>query len=251
VDSNCNTYVFADDAISYLKVGCSQIQSIYDRHLEVVATRRPEKEGGRTYKAIDVDVRDIDTGDLVKNYVFDQPVQMTFAYLVDGSGRVMSAAPAVISVPMPTASEARNAFSIYWFNGADWMKLGADVDTSNRAAAVQVRRSGNYQLRLVQSADLQQNSVFPRTITPNGDGINDIVFFFFENRTGMPIRGSIYDLRSTKVADIQEGNLVAGNNAVLTWDGKDDSGAVVPAGAYLYKIEVGEKAFTGTVVIAR
>jgi flagellar basal-body rod modification protein FlgD len=53
------------------------------------------------------------------------------------------------------------------------------------------------------------------------------------------------------VADIQEGNLVAGNNAVLTWDGKDDSGAVVPAGAYLYKIEVGEKAFTGTVVIAR
>ena len=251
VDSGCNTYVFADDNISFVKIPCQQIQSIYDGNLEVVATRRPDQEGGRTYKAIDLDVRDADTGDIRRNYVFDQPVQMTFAYLVDGSGKVVSGAPAVISVPMPTASEAKNAFSIYWFNGAQWIKLGASVDTSKQNADVQVRQTGSYQLRLVQSADVQQNSVFPRTITPNGDGINDIVFFFFENRTGLPVHGEIYDLRSQKVADLQEGNLVAGDNTVMTWDGKDGSGAVVPGGAYLYKIEIGERVFTGTIAVAR
>jgi len=38
---------------------------------------------------------------------------------------------------------------------------------------------------------------------------------------------------------------------VLTWDGKDDSGMPVTGGAYLYKVQIGDQNFTGSVVVAR
>lgn len=95
------------------------------------------------------------------------------------------------------------------------------------------------------------NTVYPRVITPNGDGINDLVFFLFDNPTDAPIKGSIYDLRAAKIADTKRSDLFAGPNSVMTWDGKDDSGSVVAGGVYLYKVEVGEKTFTGSVSVAR
>ena len=108
------------------------------------------------------------------------------------------------------------------------------------------------QLRLVQQGlDVQSNSVYPRTITPNGDGINDVVFFFFENPTDAPVKGTIYDMKSARISDVKKSDIFAGNNTVLTWDGKDDDGSVVTGGVYIYKIEIGDKVFTGTVAVAR
>ena len=46
-------------------------------------------------------------------------------------------------------------------------------------------------------------------------------------------------------------NITNGIGTTLTWDGKDTSGAVVPSGAYIYRIMGEGKVFTGTVAVAR
>jgi hypothetical protein len=92
-------------------------------------------------------------------------------------------------------------------------------------------------------------SPYPRVITPNEDGVNDYVFFFFET-TDASADGRIYDLNSALVASMKPGpnktDLMS-----LIWDGKDDRGHVVPMGVYLYKVTIGNESVTGTIVVAR
>lgn len=94
-------------------------------------------------------------------------------------------------------------------------------------------------------------NVYPRLISPNGDGINDFVFFVLENNTGAPAQGAIYNAQMLKVADVRESTVFMLNRTILLWDGKDESGAVVNAGIYIYKVQVGNDAFTGTVGVVR
>ena len=90
-------------------------------------------------------------------------------------------------------------------------------------------------------------SPYPRMITPNGDGVNDRVFFFFE-ATDAPQEGRIYDLNGGFVAGMKPGPV---QDASLVWDGKDDKGRAAPMGVYIYKVTIGGRSTTGTVVVAR
>lgn len=253
-DVDGTVMVMMDDGVSFLAVPGDLKLSLDSQNLVLKGTRDFSQEGGKTFKAMNVEVRDRLTGEPKKGYLFDKPVQVAIGYFVDASGKVSnnaSAAPAFAQA-LPAAADAPKAFSIYWYNGAQWLKLGTNVDPANNNARVKSRQTGAYQLRLVQQAlSTQMNAAFPRTITPNGDGINDIVFFLFENPTDAPVKGTIYDLKSAKVAAAKKIDIIEGNNTVLSWDGKDDSGAVVTGGVYLYKIEIGDKTFTGTVAVAR
>jgi gliding motility-associated-like protein len=112
-------------------------------------------------------------------------------------------------------------------------------------------RSFQNRLRSSPPSTQQSGSVYPKIITPNGDGINDVAFFIFPNKTGAQTKGAIYDLRSAKVVDLQESNITVIDNTVMTWDGRDESGAVVPSGVYIYKIEIGDQVFSGTVGVAK
>ena len=94
---------------------------------------------------------------------------------------------------------------------------------------------------------LTSGSPYPRVITPDGDGVNDRVFFFFET-TDAPADGRIYDLNSAFVASMKPGPV---QDASFVWDGKDSSGHVVPMGVYLYKVAIGKESVTGTIVVAR
>jgi flagellar hook assembly protein FlgD len=106
--------------------------------------------------------------------------------------------------------------------------------------------------RQIDQTTLQKNAAYPRTITPNGDAINDKVFFFFENPTDASISGSIYNLKGAKVSTISEETAIfSSNNSVLSWDGKDTSGSIVQGGVYLYKIMLSDKVFSGAILVVR
>lgn len=247
-----DVYIIMDDSISYIRVPGGVMNQIYQSNIQITGQRNLAQEGGKVFKSVNVFATDGNTGAPINRTIFDTPVSIAIGYLVDGSGVVSNGAPsAAMERALPAAAEAPSALSVYWFNGAEWLKLGTSIDSANNSAIVKSRHLGGYQLRLVQQAGIQHNSVFPRTITPNGDNSNDIVFFFFENQTGAPVRGTIYDLRSMKVGNVSESNIFVSGTSVLTWDGKDESGATVPGGVYLYKIEVGGETFTGTVTVAR
>lgn len=79
----------------------------------------------------------------------------------------------------------------------------------------------------------------PKTITPNGDGRNDEMamdFTVFKVNLLRPIEVTFYDLKGTIVRTIKEPG-GSGDHRV-TWDGRDQSGTVVPPGLYFCQIKI-------------
>jgi hypothetical protein len=90
--------------------------------------------------------------------------------------------------------------------------------------------------------------VSPRVVTPNGDLLNDVVYFRFDDSlSGLPVESSVMDVHGAKVSDLS----LNSTETSLLWDGKDDSGRVLPAGVYIYMITIGKSQATGTIVVAR
>jgi hypothetical protein len=90
--------------------------------------------------------------------------------------------------------------------------------------------------------------VYPRTISPNGDGINDAVFFELNNPDQKSVHGEIFDIQAAHVADLKPGKTLGSS---FVWDGKDDNHRIVPGGIYIYQIEVGGDRFNGTVTVVK
>lgn len=108
-------------------------------------------------------------------------------------------------------------------------------------------------LGLVQAGEslggITLEDVTPRIITPNGDQLNDVVFFrFSDSIIGIPLETNIVDINGGKVSEL---HYKPGTDDVLIWDGKDSGGRDAPAGIYIYSIKLGNHQATGTVVVAR
>jgi len=143
--------------------------------------------------------------------------------------------------------------SLFWYNGAEWVKTTGEVDTTNNDVSFTGRQVGYFQIRVASHAptpsQISLTKVYPRIITPNGDGWNDKAIFQFDNPQLLPLSGQVFDMTGARVAP-----LTAGPNpdSTLQWDGKDSSGRPVPAGIYLYEVDIsGSSPITGTVVVAR
>ncbi len=251
-DLNSTAYFLAADSVSYASVPGTFKAALDAEGTALRGMRLTSLEGNRIYKSIKFYAVDILTNQTRENYILSSPASFSIAYLLGGDGIVVSASPIPLpAVSYPDAAGSKSAFSMFWDNGAEFVKVGSSVDTTNKVATASSRLLGSYQLRLVsQSLSSQLNAVYPRTITPNNDGINDRVFFLFENPSLAAAGGSIYDSQSAKVADLRSTDLFGGDT-VLFWDGTDESGAVVSGGFYIYKLQVGEKNFSGTVAVAR
>ena len=76
-------------------------------------------------------------------------------------------------------------------------------------------------------------------ITPNGDGVNDALdmrFVVFKLDAATPTL-ALYDLAGRQVAAINSTPTVTGHR--FTWTGRDESGALVAPGMYLYRLDLG------------
>ena len=91
--------------------------------------------------------------------------------------------------------------------------------------------------------------VVPRIFSPNGDGINDGVYFQLTNPTQSQISGIVLDMSGAKVAEINVSP--TGGADLYYWNGRDENGCVVPAGPYIYLIDGEGAIVSGVVVVAR
>ncbi|HMB68709.1 MAG TPA: FlgD immunoglobulin-like domain containing protein, partial [bacterium] len=63
---------------------------------------------------------------------------------------------------------------------------------------------------------------------------------FFVPAPGRSVRLSVYDVAGRRVARLLDGEHVQGERTV-SWDGRNDVGARVAGGVYLYRLEAGEE----------
>jgi hypothetical protein len=116
-------------------------------------------------------------------------------------------------------------------------------------------------LSYAQSGEVIFYGPLSRVITPNGDGINDFIFFCFENPSDADINGKIYNLFGNEVATIasrRDRTGMAGSGCPAsviraqysTWNGTSTS-TRVRSGVYVYRIASEDKVFSGTVFVSR
>lgn len=117
-------------------------------------------------------------------------------------------------------------------------------------------------LKLAAQASLVQfHGPLARVITPNGDRINDIAFFCFENPQDSDISGKVYTLLGAQVATMgpktdRSGTAGAGcapsviRAQFVSWDGSAN-GSRVDNGLYVYRIESEGRSFSGTLLVVR
>lgn len=133
--------------------------------------------------------------------------------------------------------------SVVWWDGFVWRRLGGTVNTL--ANTISVRISFFKFMAIVAAPPLSPEDRRPleKIITPNGDGINDTVFFSLGDLSEN-VRVEIFDVTNHPVKTIQ-------SSSTLQWDGRDDNGKIVETGVYIYQYEVDGKRTSGVIGVAK
>ncbi|MDD5656590.1 MAG: hypothetical protein PHF00_04975, partial [Elusimicrobia bacterium] len=207
--------------------------------VQIARRQREEDLSPQVYQS--VEFRALREGrDEIQGFHFDQPVRVVLRY------------NAVGGVPAPMAAPAAGAkdLGIFWNNGAEFKKLYGKVDASAQTVTVETLNVGVFQIRPLYRSDeavLDLSNLSSRVITPNGDGLNDVLIFTYDpGPAGVAPSGRIYDVKGAFVADMTPGR----EPNTLVWDGRM-SGRPAAGGVYVYEIKGGGKTLSGTVVVAR
>ena len=243
----------SDDPISRYELNSTANQNLFtspdgSRRSWVMLLKGRSDLGSNVVKFVDVYVTNTDNGQTVSDFFDSSGGGMLYiGYIVQGNQVVQGSGP----IPLLLASQARNGLSLFLFNGADWVKAGGQVDTVGNQVTYRTGRVGLFQIRVAgQSGLASLVQVYPRIITPNGDGLNDVAIFQFGegNTLGSDVTGEIFNIRGQKVADLRTG---PDPLTTLQWDGKDSDGRTVPSGIYIYQIKASGSRVNGTIVVAR
>ena len=88
---------------------------------------------------------------------------------------------------------------------------------------------------------LDKVTVVPNPFTPNGDGLNDeasVVYNLLSLSAGRRVEIYIFDLSGRRVRTLFDGFEANGRFEDKNWDGRDDSGNLVPPGLYIARLAV-------------
>ena len=172
----------------------------------------------------------------------------------DGAFASFSADPGPGSrQPLP---EALVRFTSLASGAQNWFWDFGDGKTSAEANPVHTySQPGDYEVTLtvtdvngcVSSVSQRPFSVYapdlliPNVMTPNGDGINDAFEVIYTGRERFFLQ--IYDRWGQ--------TYFSTSNPNQGWNGNNSGGAAAKEGVYFYRIEIGDKAYTGNVTLMR
>ncbi len=111
---------------------------------------------------------------------------------------------------------------------------GGDVSDELSTNSLRVLGNANASLSFVQGLSFA-SAVF----TPNGDGVHDelrINYSLFRLPVAVPVALDVYRLDGQRIARVEYGVQQAGPQSIR-WDGRDDSGILLPPGTYLAAVQ--------------
>ncbi|MFQ5627530.1 MAG: FG-GAP-like repeat-containing protein [bacterium] len=145
------------------------------------------------------------------------------------------------------AISAVDSFSVvFTFDRTDRFSIVAEVDYLDQI--VELDEDNNTVSREI-AVETGQLIVRPNPFTPNGDGKNDFVAFDVkELALSLPAELIIFDMQGRRIRQISD----QGSQALLSWDGRDESNDESLPGVYLYILkDANNKTLQGYVVLAR
>jgi hypothetical protein len=263
VDGSNNLFVYRTDAITAGDT-CSRLfipnsastalysggaGNSYNDDIYIEATRVSNDEGvtkqvgnvwGLVATSVSFDAYRYRNRERLSSFVFPSNVRITLKYeIVNG----------VVKNTTLRSSQIQDKLGLYYFNGLQWVKLPAELNLNSQTLTTTVNHLSKYALISGSSnpTRLTLNSRIPPIFTPNGDHVNDYVFFTFEYPAGRtPVSGKIFDLSGSLVREITE--YATGQ---MKWDGKDSAGNLMESGVYVNQIQAGSEFISGTVVLAK
>ena len=128
---------------------------------------------------------------------------------------------------------------LFW-DGFEWRLVhGPRIDTTLRTVTATSNRMATFALLpvgAIAAADVRPRE---RILTPNGDNLNDTALFSIS--AGEDVK--IFDIRGHKVRTL--------GGPSPSWDGRNDDGAIVESGVYLYQyVSQGERV-SGVIAVAK
>gem|GEM_PF-3277020 len=166
------------------------------------------------------------------------------------SGKAIDKFNCRVTVTIHYDSTISGQVAAFWYNGIEWIKINGIVNAQDHTLTFETTRTGKYSIRNASLAtEFTLDVIRPSKIfTPNNDGINDDITFYFQNPKNSVISQSkIYSILGAEIADMKLGEF----GDTLSWDGRDHGGKIVPGGVYIYQIDVEKKVFNGTIVVAK
>jgi len=134
---------------------------------------------------------------------------------------------------------------VFRWDGVRWNRIGGVENRENDTVEITVNSLSIFAVfeGAVVPTEFRLDGARPNPFTPNSDGANDVVSFYFGNPNNGEAMIRIFDLRGALVRKLE--------NGLTSWDGLDDAGQPVEMGVYIYQIEVENKVKGGTIVLAR
>ena len=209
--------------------------------LHLVIKRRNDQETGKVLTSYDASVEN-SLGGVLAGYQFAAPAKYIFKIPVEGG---------LFSTPVGAVSPARiKDTSAFYHNGAEWLRLGGEVDENEQSLTLTTMRSGLFATRqTLVATDFSILSVEPRKIfTPTGTAPHNHFTVRVDNPKDSVIsQAAIYNLEGFFVS----GMTAASDGVSYYWDGTNDLGQLAPMGVYIYQLQVEGKTFNGTVVLVK
>ena len=123
-----------------------------------------------------------------------------------------------------------------------WKRSGLEQDNWKSAssdAGYQTPAAKNSQSEIDNSK--YELEVFPKTISPNGDGVNDELEIHYEMKVaGFIVRIMVFNVNGEKIHTIANGDLI-GTSGKYVYLGKNSSGSSLPSGYYILFFEAYHK----------
>jgi gliding motility-associated-like protein len=141
-----------------------------------------------------------------------------------------------------TAIPVQNLAIVAW-DGFAWRRIGGVGNFKNNTISVRINSFGFIGIMAAQPLSPEDRRPLEKIISPNGDGVNDSVFFSFGD-LAENVKVEIFDINGHRVKTILSVN-------TLQWDGRDDDGKIVESGVYIYQYEVDSKRVSGVIAVAK